>query len=360
MTEDKILAGNFLFVSYSHRDIDSVREDVCALQAMGARIWFDENMRIGDNWQTIAKEKIGHPNCKGVIFYNSAASFLSDAVLLERQEAIARAKSEKGFGVYSVNLEGKTMQQLYAEAMNAGKPGFLGIMFGLRSHFSDETLYIPRFDSKDCVEQIYAKVVRPNLVVDEAALFQDAFRGYGGGARRGDRIPFGSYFGAPCTAPLKHSKPTERFFANDIEYISYNNAIYGVRTLEWDLLYAENAAAVLLCTEILDFACGGAGAKHYLEETFAPLAFSAKERELLCAEPRLLTPADIEKAKELFAPEGKGAHRHWWIEADGLMESWKMTYCGNTPYPNGFNVMMRKGIRPVIELPIEKLKQVGK
>lgn len=357
MTEDKILAGNFLFVSYSHRDMDCVREDVRALQTMGARIWFDENMRIGDNWQTIAREKIGHPNCKGVIFYNSAASFLSDAVLLERKEAIARAENEKNFGIYSVNLEGKTMQQLYMEALNANKPGFFGTMtHDLSPHFNDETLYIQRFDSKECVEQIYEKVVRPNLVVDEAELFQDAFRGRGGEVRKTDRFRFGSYFGVPCTTPLKHSAPTERFFANDTEYISYNNVLFGLRPLEWDLLYVKDATAVLLCTEILDFACGGAGAERYLKEIFALLAFSAKERELLRAEPRLLTLADIGKAKEIFAPEGTGAHRHWWIDADGLMDNWKMTYCGNAPYPNGFNVMMKKGIRPVIEFPIDKLK----
>lgn len=357
MTEDKILAGNFLFISYSHKDMDCVREDVRALQAMGARIWFDENMRIGDNWQTIAKEKIGHPNCKGVIFYNSAASFLSDAVLLERQEAVARAEKEKDFGVYSVNLDGKTMQQLYTEAMQSAKQGFLEKMSrDLLPHFNDEKLYIPRLGSKECVEQIYEKVVRPNLVVDEAELFQDAFRGNGGGARRADRFRFGSYFGVPCTAPLKHSAPTERFFANDTEYISYNNVLFGLRPLEWDLLYAENAVAVLLCTEIVAFACGGADAERYLREIFAQLAFSAKERELLRAEPRLLTRADIDKAKEIFAPEKKGSHRHWWIDADGLMDNWKMTYCGNAPYPNGFNIMMKKGIRPVIEFPIDKLK----
>lgn len=357
MTEDKILAGNFLFVSYSHRDMDCVREDVRALQTMGARIWFDENMRIGDNWQAIAREKIGHPNCKGVIFYNSAASFLSDAVLLERQEALARAGNEKNFGVYSVNIGGKTMQQLYTEAMQGAEQGFLEKMFrDLLPHFNDEKLYIPRFSSKECVEQIYEKVVRPNLVVDEAELFQDAFRGHGAGVRRTDRFRFGSYFGAPCTTPLKHSAPTERFFANDTEYISYNNTLFGLRPLEWDLLYAENAAAVLLCTEILDFSCGGAGAEHYLKEIFALLAFSVKERELLRAEPRLLTPADISMAKEIFVPEGKGAHRHWWIDADGLMDNWQMTYCGNTLYRNGFNVMIKKGIRPVIEFPIDKLK----
>lgn len=357
MTEDKILAGNFLFVSYSHKDMDCVREDVRALQAMGVRIWFDENMRIGDNWQAIAREKLGHPNCKGVIFYNSAASFLSDAVLLERQEALARAEKEKNFGVYSVNIGGKTMQQLYTEAMQGAEQGFLEKMLrDLLPHFNDKELYIPRYGSQECVAQIYQKIVRPNLAVDEAELFKDAFREYGGGSCRTDHFRFGSYFGTPCTVPFKHSSPTERFFANETEYISYNNVLFELRPLEWDLLYAENAVAILLCTEILDFTCGGADADRYLKETFAKLAFSAKEREQLRAEPRLLTPSDIDKAKEIFAPEGKGAHRHWWIDADGLMDNWQMTYCRNKPYPNGFNVMMKKGIRPVIEFPIDKLK----
>lgn len=357
MTEDKILAGNFLFVSYSHKDMDSVREDVRALHAMGARIWFDENMRIGDNWREIAKAKIDHPNCKGVIFYNSMASFLSDAVMLERREAVARAKAEKDFGVFSVNLGGKSMQKIYGEVMANAPEGFLEKMYlELLPNFNDSTLFIPRFDSADCVGQIYEKIVRPKLAVDEMGLFQDALRNQQGDARRSDRICFGSYFGTPCTAPLKHSAPTERFIANETEYISYNNMLFGLRPLEWNLLYVENGTAVLLCSEILDFSCGGAIAECYLKETFAPLAFSAKERDLLRSEPRLLTPDDLCKTKELLAPEGKNARRHWWINAPGLLEHWQMTYCGNTPYPNGFNVTMKKGIRPVIEYPFNKLK----
>ncbi len=104
LNEDKILSGKFVFVSYSHKDQSAVKADMSALLDLGVRVWFDENMRLGDNWSQIAKSKITHEKCVGVIFYNSANSFVSSAVQLEQELTMSRVK-EGNFRYWSVNIE---------------------------------------------------------------------------------------------------------------------------------------------------------------------------------------------------------------------------------------------------------------
>ena len=69
LNEEKILSGNFVFISYSHKDQAAVTEDMEALLGQGVRVWFDVNMRLGDNWAQIAEQTILHKNCVGAIFY---------------------------------------------------------------------------------------------------------------------------------------------------------------------------------------------------------------------------------------------------------------------------------------------------
>lgn len=362
MTEDKILAGNFVFISYSHSDINAVRDDIQILHSRGVRIWFDENMHLSDNWKDIAKEKLTHPNCKGVIFYNSKSSILSGAVSLERQIVASRMKTDAEFGYWSVNIDGKTMQEIYAEAMISAPANFLPtLQYELLPLFNDDILYIPRIETENFIERIFQEIARKRMLVDDAGLVKTELEMGHHISRDTGCITFGKYIDQKYPIPLRHDAPNERFTVNGIDYISRDDDIYTLRSLQWKLLYVENDIAVFLCNEIIDVSFGGVAAQVFLAE-FGKMAFSDKQRELLNAVPRLLTRKDIEKTTELSAlPLGASPNprqSHWWIDEDGLLDNWQMTYCNDKAYSNGFIISVKKGVRPVIELPIKRLNDL--
>ena len=370
MTEDKVLAGNFVFISYSHADIDAVREDVKALHSRGARIWFDANMRLSDNWKEIAREKLTHPNCKGAIFYNSKAAILSSAVSLERRIVTERMKTDPEFGYWSVNADGKTMQEIYAEAMVSAPPNFLStLQYELLPMFNDDILYVSRTPKENFLEKIFVEICKKRMLVDDTGLLIANLEGTNDISKDTGCYEFGAYVNEKYPIPLHHERPNERFTVNGSEYISKDNQIYTLRKLQWKILYVEDAVAVLLCNEIVDVSCGGDCLSKFLTEVFNEIAFSATERKKLASPPRLLTLHDIEKAEEkspnnshkfplLLGTQPDPYRSHWWIDAPGLLENWQMTYCNDKPFENGFVISVKKGVRPVIELPINQLQPI--
>ena len=85
-------SDEYYFVSYSHRDYKKVYSDILRLQGEGLNIWYDRGLPAGKNWQDIADEAISKYACKGVIFYISENSLLSDAV--EREILFVKGKQK--------------------------------------------------------------------------------------------------------------------------------------------------------------------------------------------------------------------------------------------------------------------------
>lgn len=377
MTEEQILAGNFVFISFSHKDNAAVEQDVKALHARGVRVWFDENMHLSESWKTQASKVMTHPNCRGVIFYHSKYSFVSEPCSLERKIAWEQHLKDETYGYWFVNLEGKNMDVIEQEA------ALLAINENRFAHYTtardgelfkkvrgdekdaDEKggfLYIPRKDGAACVEEIYQKIARRQGLVDDVGSVISSLEKKGIMSKDTKGMKFGVYINQKYTAPLNHEGTDGRFTAdNGTEYIARDNQIYTVLPLYWKLLYVENDVAVFLCDEIIDYSKGGEDAREFLESKFYSVAFSEEEKGKLNGRlPRLLTQEDIDKNQTPSAlalhdlPDPM--HRHWWIDADGMMQNWKMTYCNGTPYPKGFVVSVEKGIRPVIEIPTKNLQ----
>lgn len=108
--------GKFLMISYRSIDSHIVMEDIRQMQALGLRLWYDAAMELGDNWKHVAEKVIKHPNCAGVIFYNSENSFVSKPCFLERGWAReqAAAMKEKGepYLCFSVNIGGRSTNEI--------------------------------------------------------------------------------------------------------------------------------------------------------------------------------------------------------------------------------------------------------
>lgn len=74
---------NFVFLSYSHEDKESVEDIVAWFHEKGYNIAYDQDFGSGDNWQDKAESYIQNANCKGCIFLLSKNSMISNPVKLE-------------------------------------------------------------------------------------------------------------------------------------------------------------------------------------------------------------------------------------------------------------------------------------
>lgn len=78
--------GNYVFVSYSHKDFKSVYNDLAFFYyntRKRVRFWYDEGLPAGDDWFEIAEKHLNDHRCVGVIFYLSENLLRSPAVLQE-------------------------------------------------------------------------------------------------------------------------------------------------------------------------------------------------------------------------------------------------------------------------------------
>jgi hypothetical protein len=105
----------------------------------------------------------------------------------------------------------------------------------------------------------------------------------------------------------------------------------------------------------MDFESG----REFLESVFCKIAFTDSEyADTIVA--RYATHEDIQKAMNVQR-EGslklmtKSGPFHWWIDEDGITEYWKQTYSNDYSYQKGFPIFIKKGIRPIIEIPVNAL-----
>lgn len=80
----------FIFVSYAHANRDIVYPIIELLQNNGYHVWYDEGLRIGNDWRDELAEKIQH--CSAFIFMKSKESIISGYCKNEIYEADSRNK----------------------------------------------------------------------------------------------------------------------------------------------------------------------------------------------------------------------------------------------------------------------------
>ncbi|MBQ4070921.1 MAG: leucine-rich repeat protein [Clostridia bacterium] len=104
---------DYIFISYSHHDKKVVMADLKRLYASNANYWFDAEIKYERNsgtWRQIVQQRIENDSkCRGVVFYVSSHSIVSDAVHFECECYIRRNQKEKessqgGFFPYYVIL----------------------------------------------------------------------------------------------------------------------------------------------------------------------------------------------------------------------------------------------------------------
>ena len=359
MDESQILKGKFIFVSYSHHEKEIVERDVALLQKEGVRIWFDDNMEPSDDWREVASDKIEHPNCVGVLFYNSEYAFASSACELERQKTWERMKSEPDFKYWFTNVTNEDTNMYIGRAYQIAKDMALlskavGESFNI--YFNSNILYIK---PEDLISYI-VDVAKKTGAVDNEDLIIKNLKETGRIEEQRDLIKIGIFINDKYSVPAPHKEQLERFVYNNQELISINDVVYTTKPLYWELLYVKDDMAVLICNRVIAKVKGGDELTHYLHETLK-IAFNEVEFNAIVNPPRLLNFKDI----ELLNSEGKGIPTvtempfgdiHYWIDEKGLLENWKMTCRNDIVYKKGFIISVEKGLRPVIEIPRSKIK----
>lgn len=95
----------YIFISYSHKDIDVMEKTVSELfRRYGINIWYDVELFAGKNWDEVALPKLRSPKCKAVLFFASIDALTSENVEKELDKAKFYGKiiipinfAEKGF-----------------------------------------------------------------------------------------------------------------------------------------------------------------------------------------------------------------------------------------------------------------------
>lgn len=161
-----IEAKDFLFISYKHDDIEVVDAIISRLYEKGVRIWYDANLHIGESWTEIAEEKIMHPNCRGIILFNSAAAFKSHPVHLERSWTMERLKKDtkgENFGYFSVNINNDSYLYLLKRTFDSlpNDPHLVDKEFSMTQIatilglFDDRVIYANPCDPDGCAQSLF-------------------------------------------------------------------------------------------------------------------------------------------------------------------------------------------------------------
>ena len=359
LDENKVLKGNFIFVSYNHLNADVLEEDMNQLLGKGVRLWYDINMkkRLGEKWIDIVKEMINHPNCVGVLFYNSTDAFVSSAVQKEQKYVLERLEAGN-FKCWSVNIDGKQTFKMFNEANNIlGTEEYFKFQHDVQCVlFNDDILCIKRTDSESTVERIIEDIAVPNKVIDNEETFMDSILKKHNTTVNSDEIAIGRYIDREYIGPEYAPDSLDQRFGLAQNLIQLNKKRFFTKELYWKLLYVkDNTTAVLLCTEIL-YNDSFENGRDFLERTFPDICFSNKEKEEGKITARYLTLCDVEHCKSIHREDSlkttASESKHWWIDENGLTSNWKQTFIGDYCYSKGFVILSQKGIRPVIEIPV--------
>lgn len=78
-----ICSNKYFFVSYSHKDSETVYEVLNKFFEAGLNYWYDVEMRTGKDWLVIARNHIDDENCVGVIFFLSINCLIDSKAVAE-------------------------------------------------------------------------------------------------------------------------------------------------------------------------------------------------------------------------------------------------------------------------------------
>lgn len=355
MNELDILKENFVFISYTHTDMDVLVADAEILKSRGVRVWYDENMEIGDKWTDVAEDKIFHSNCVGVIFYVSPSALASKAVQQEQRWTKQRLEQDPNFRYWFVVLGNNDLKAMYrqaAEIYETKNPDeeYDDIKAFQKTLFNPEILYITSQDPNERVEEIYSKIALDRGCVDNEYSVVKAKK---------DSIYFGRVKANVFPISALDDKDNGVYEYGNEQVVVYEGNTYKTKPLLWDLLYVKEHTCIYISNQILDIMPFDV-MEAYLEEDFLKISFNEEEIRFIKENNisiRLLEEKDVDNIAKVEALSTE-VNKHWWTAVPSLMEGWKKTCVDGSFYDIGFPKHMKKGFRPVLEIKQDLLSKI--
>ncbi len=368
--EDEVTKRPFLFISYRHDDKVFVEQDAQWLRAQGVRIWYDDKLHSGDDWELRVKTIISHENCCGVLFYNSPASFCSDPVYKERAYTMEELKKrgEGKFFYIPINVGAPTtmllLKKLFADAPDDTN--------GMDKYFKAEWLVQILDLFRSTVMYIHADTAHPDAhrekllddirekapsVIYSGAANSDTIRHR---ARSKNGVPcvsLGRWLGEETNAPgiISTAQDGEFPFKGKVYRIYHGKAYMGTQ-LDWFILLIGGEKALLVSTALIAINKFGTELQDWLQNEFFGKAFTPEEQQLFAGPIRLLQEEEylaIEDPTVLADPEtaGNADSSYWWIDSKGIGNNQKVVKSTDgVLYNNGIPRNKAVGVRPVIEI----------
>lgn len=136
----------YIFASYSHCDAEAVYEDIAYLQLRGMRIWYDEGLPAGVDWDQAVYPKITSDQCAGIIFFVSPSFFSSRSIAKEIEIAFnTEGLEQRAKESFSVHIGGLTTLEMMQEALSEASRNVLHENIRLIMNcFSEKRTFIKR------------------------------------------------------------------------------------------------------------------------------------------------------------------------------------------------------------------------
>lgn len=361
-TKEEVVQEPFLFVSYKHEDNAVVTEVIDFLYNQGVRLWYDADLVIGDKWPEVAEGLIKHDNCRGIIFFNSHNSFLSEPIYQERNFALEKAElcKKKGqpFLIFPVNI-GQPSTMLLLKSVFASLPGNdremekifpLKFLKGISMLFSSDTIYCYADpENSDEYKNRLVSNIKKALpsVIDNNALSEREMEKSLGGARA--TVSLGICRSNPAeNLPEYFLSKDQRFDYQGSTFLVNSGVAYETKKISWRPIYFADDHVVLLSECIVDMRNGGDLLKSWLNDAFLQQSFNEVERsEILNV--RLLNESDISKLQSPDLLVFSDSDSHWWLDSRSMGALQKVVKKDGSIYNSGYNFRTKKsGVRPVI------------
>lgn len=107
----------YMFISYAHKDADTVYADLSVLYNNCLNYWYDKKLSVGDEWDKTVEDMIRNPQCAGIILYFSADMVKSAAC--EKELRIYREIEDSGrkdFKLFPVSVNSSTVNATVRDA----------------------------------------------------------------------------------------------------------------------------------------------------------------------------------------------------------------------------------------------------
>ena len=150
----------YVFISYSHKNSEIVYKDLWRLIDQGIRVWYDQGLPAGKEWDKVVEGKITSEKCACVIFYLSPNFIGSDSIMKEINLVFDNNRSN-----FCVHLGGKPTMKILFDAMNMGIEVDTTKCETITKYFNDASTHISKMPEEGDMEY-YDEIINNLTVYD--------------------------------------------------------------------------------------------------------------------------------------------------------------------------------------------------